>query len=95
MKTPVRNCPHCGAVLPLPDDLAVLKLACPFCQRDYLVTDVVAPELVAGYQRYYLRSTGAAVPAGDPNAAFIAAYSLPEAVATGIAKQIDLILAGI
>ena len=60
-----------------------------------LLLQRIAPELVAGYQRYYLRSTGAAVPAGDPNAAFIAAYSLPEAVATGIAKQIDLILAGI
>ncbi|HET9423931.1 MAG TPA: hypothetical protein VFO55_01060 [Gemmatimonadaceae bacterium] len=55
----------------------------------------IAPELVTGYQRYYLRQTGAAVPSGDPNAAFLAAYAIPEAVATGIARQIDLILAGI
>jgi hypothetical protein len=55
----------------------------------------IAPELVAGYQQYYLRSTGAAVPAGDPNAAFVATYGLPEAVASGLARQIDLILAGI
>jgi len=42
-----RACPHCGAALPLPDDLSQLKLACPYCKRDYLVTDVVAAELVA------------------------------------------------
>ena len=55
----------------------------------------IAPELLAGYQRFYLRQTGAAVPSGDPNAAFLAAYDLPAAVADGIARQIDLVLAGI
>jgi hypothetical protein len=55
----------------------------------------IAPELLQGYQRFYLRQTGAAVPSGDPNAAFIAAFDLPQEVADGIARQIDLVLAGI
>jgi hypothetical protein len=55
----------------------------------------IAPELVQGYQRFYLRQTGATVPAGDPAAAFVAAFALPQAVADGLAKQIDLVLAGI
>ena len=55
----------------------------------------IAPELVQGYQRFYLRQVGAAVPAGDPNAAFIAAFDLPQGVADGLARQIDLVLAGI
>jgi hypothetical protein len=55
----------------------------------------LAPELVVGYQQYYLRSTGAAIPAGDPEAAFAATYSLPAALVDGIGKQLDLILAGI
>lgn len=55
----------------------------------------IAPELLQGYQRYYLRVIGAAIPSGDPNAAFIAAFGLPDAVATGLTKQIDLVLAGI
>jgi hypothetical protein len=55
----------------------------------------IAPELVQGYQRYYLHVIGAAIPSGDPNAAFIAAFGLPEGVANGLVKQIDLVLAGI
>ena len=55
----------------------------------------VAPELVQGYQRFYLQQVGAAVPSGDPAAAFVAAFSVPQAVADGIARQIDLVLAGI
>lgn len=55
----------------------------------------IAPELLQGYQRYYLRTAGAAIPQGDPNAAFIATFGLPEGVATGLARQIDSILAGI
>jgi hypothetical protein len=55
----------------------------------------IAPELVTGYQRYYLRVAGASPPAGDPNAAFVAEFSLPDALREGITRQIDLILAGI
>jgi hypothetical protein len=55
----------------------------------------IAPELVAGYQRYYLSLTGAAIPSGDPAAAFAAAYALPDTLVKGIERQIDLVLAGI
>lgn len=55
----------------------------------------IAPELVREYQRYYLRTAGAALPTGDPNAAFIATFGLPEPVVAGLARQIDLVLAGI
>jgi hypothetical protein len=55
----------------------------------------IAPELVQGYMRFYLKQTGATVPSGDPAAAFTAAFVLPQAVADGLAKQIDLVLAGI
>lgn len=55
----------------------------------------IAPELVTGYQRYYLHSIGAAIPSGDPSNAFATAFSIPDAYLNGIRKQIDLILAGI
>jgi hypothetical protein len=55
----------------------------------------IAPELVAGYQRFYLRSIGAAVPSGDPASAFVSEFSIPDAQINGITRQIDLVLAGI
>ncbi|HEY6220038.1 MAG TPA: hypothetical protein VIV65_08265, partial [Gemmatimonadaceae bacterium] len=36
----------------------------------------VAPEAVAGYQRYYLQHIGMAAPAGDPSSAFASAFSI-------------------
>lgn len=55
----------------------------------------IAPDLVTGYERYYLHAVGAAIPSGDPDAAFIAAFPLTLAQRDGIMKQLDLILAGI
>ena len=55
----------------------------------------IAPELVEGYQRYYLRHSGEAIPASGLAAAFTSTFSLPQGVADGIARQIDLVLAGI
>jgi hypothetical protein len=55
----------------------------------------IAPDLVTGYERYYLRAIGAATPAGDPDGAFVAAFSIPDAQRDGILKQIELILQGI
>jgi hypothetical protein len=60
-----------------------------------MLLEKIAPELVAGYERYYLRSVGVAAPSGDPNAAFVDAFSLPVVQRDGIMRQIDLILAGI
>ena len=60
-----------------------------------LLLQRIAPELVQGYQAYYLRQSGAAVPGGDSSMAFTAAFELPQAVVDGIARQIDLVLGGI
>jgi hypothetical protein len=55
----------------------------------------IAPDLVTGYERYYLHAIGAATPSGDPDNAFVAAFSIPDAQRDGILKQIELILQGI
>jgi len=55
----------------------------------------VAPELVPAYMRYYLVTLGQAAPAGDPTAAFAAAFALPDAVVKAVDKQIDIVLGGI
>jgi hypothetical protein len=55
----------------------------------------VAPDLVPAYMRFYLGTLGQAAPAGDPTAAFTAAFALPDAIATAIDKQIDIVLGGI
>jgi hypothetical protein len=55
----------------------------------------LAPELVAGYERYYLMISGMTSPSGGPATAFASAFSIPDAQLTGITRQIDLVLAGI
>jgi hypothetical protein len=55
----------------------------------------IAPELVAGYERFYLAAIGTASTTGDPAAAFASAFQIPDGQLTGITRQIDLILAGI
>jgi len=59
----------------------------------------VAPELLAGYQRYYLAQTGRAASdsaTGDAlTAAFDAAFPLPGVIAEALARQVDIVLAGI
>jgi hypothetical protein len=55
----------------------------------------IAPELVAGYEKYYLQHIGLTAPAGDPNATFVNAFTIPDAPRDGIQRSIDLILAGI
>lgn len=49
----------------------------------------VAPELVAGYQAYYLAS------ASRSNGSFEATFQLPSAIRDAIARQIDVVLGGI
>lgn len=53
------------------------------------------PESAPGYMRYYLRIVGKTPPAGDPSAAFSAAFPLPPAIVTGIGGAITLALGGI
>ncbi|MFI5228525.1 MAG: hypothetical protein ACHQWU_05625 [Gemmatimonadales bacterium] len=55
----------------------------------------VAPELLPGYMRFYLQTAALSVPAGDPTAAFEAAFPLPPAILTAVGKQIDVVLGGI
>ena len=49
----------------------------------------VAPELQAGYQAYYLRS------AGRPTGSFTSVFTLPDAIANAISRQLDIVLGGI
>jgi hypothetical protein len=55
----------------------------------------IAPELVAGYMRYYLASAGSSATATDPTAAFNATFSLPDTIRESLARQIELVLGGI
>jgi len=54
----------------------------------------VAPELVDGYARYYLRSANVAV-GSDPQASLAAAFPLPEIIRDAISRQLDVVLGGI
>lgn len=49
----------------------------------------VAPELLDGYQRYYLRS------ANRPTSSFTTVFALPDAMRDAISRQIDIVLGGI
>ncbi len=54
----------------------------------------VAPELAAGYARYYLMQAGQSV-SGDLNARLAAVFSLPDVIAQAIERQLDVVLGGI
>lgn len=53
------------------------------------------PELAADYMRFYLRTANRAVPAGDPSAAFAAAFPLPAAIVQAMDSRIGLVIGGI
>lgn len=55
----------------------------------------IAPELAAEYMRFYLKTLDRPVPAGDPTAAFAAAFPIPQVILAATTKQIDLVLGGI
>lgn len=58
----------------------------------------IAPELLPGYQRYFLRQTGQRVTGESRtahDAAFNATFTLPAAIRDALAKQIDIVLSGI
>jgi hypothetical protein len=60
-----------------------------------LLIEKTMPDLAQAYMRYYLSQTGATPPAGDPRAAFEAAFPLPPAIVSSLGKAIDSVLAGI
>lgn len=53
-----------------------------------------APELVAGYTRYYLSQAGQST-AGDINARLAATFALPDAIRAAIDRQLEVVLGGI
>jgi hypothetical protein len=55
----------------------------------------VAPDLVAGYMRFYLQTLGKPVPPGDATADFTAGFPMPQAILSAVTKQIDVVLGGI
>lgn len=60
-----------------------------------LLLQRIAPELVPGYMRFYLRAAGTPAPAGDPTAAFASAFPLSQAILSAVGRQIDAVLGGI
>jgi hypothetical protein len=54
----------------------------------------VAPELLAGYTRYYLSQAGQST-SGDINARLAATFPLPEAIRAAIERQLEVVLGGI
>lgn len=59
-----------------------------------LLLQRIAPELVDGYARYYLRSANRTVGA-NPMTSLATAFSLPEGIRDAMARQLDVILGGI
>jgi hypothetical protein len=62
----------------------------------YLLLQRAAPDLAAGYARFYLREAGVALPAaGGEGAALAAAFPLPAALLDAIRRQIEQVQGGI
>jgi hypothetical protein len=61
-----------------------------------LLLERIAPELLQGYMRYYLRAAGVQVAAtADPRSAFASAFPLPELIISATTRQLDVVLSGI
>lgn len=60
----------------------------------HLLLRRIAPELAAGYARYYLRVANAPA-TGDPEAALATTFPLPEGFIAGFNRQLDIVLGGI
>ncbi len=60
-----------------------------------MLLERIAPELLAGYQRYYLTLARQKPGAGDLSAPFAATFPLPSQIATALQRQIDVVLGGI
>ncbi|MBC8086979.1 MAG: hypothetical protein H7Z40_06910 [Phycisphaerae bacterium] len=60
-----------------------------------LLLQKIAPELADGYSRYYLAQVGRPTNTANVQAALRAAFPLPRAIGDGLARQIEIVLAGI
>ena len=58
------------------------------------VLEKIAPELLEGYARYYLRSAGVN-PGADVRAQLAAEFALPATIMDAIRRQVDIVLGGI
>ena len=59
-----------------------------------LLLQRVAPELLAGYARYYLQAAKRTVGA-DPMASLAAAFPLPDVIRDALSRQLDVVIGGI
>ena len=59
-----------------------------------MLLERTVPSVVPAYMRYYLQAAGRTSPA-DPHTAFVAAFSLPDAVRDAIGRNLESILGGI
>ena len=59
-----------------------------------LLLQKAAPELVAGYTRYYLTQAGQPT-SGDINARLASVFPLPDAIRQAVERQLDVVLGGI
>lgn len=55
----------------------------------------IAPELLAGYERYYLTLARAKVEVGDPTDAFARTFPLPSSLVGALERQIEIVMGGI
>lgn len=61
-----------------------------------MILQQLAPELLDGYQRYYLRQAGARITNTRPMATtFETTFALPAAIRSALQRQIELVLSGI
>ena len=60
-----------------------------------LLLQKVAPELTDAYCRYYLAQVGRSTNVANMQAALRSAFPIPQAMAAALARQIDIVLAGI
>jgi len=54
-----------------------------------------APELAAGYMRYYVRAAGVTAPGAEPTALFLSTFPIPDAIRDAITRQLEVVLGGI
>ncbi|CAN5875411.1 hypothetical protein BH11GEM1_BH11GEM1_12600 [soil metagenome] len=59
-----------------------------------LLLEKTVPGALSGYMRYYLQAAGRTAP-NDPRAAFMATFSIPDAMRDAISRQLDAVLGGI
>jgi hypothetical protein len=55
----------------------------------------LAPELVAGYARYYVQAAGETVDGDDPERSLARVFPLPQSIVDAIDHQLDVVLGGI